>query len=163
MIPPISIRPRRRTLEDKAISSVKDQLEDDPNNSVHEFKQIMEDIKRENPDLSVMTQQVLALEQCAKLEQENDDKLAQRPRWSTLPESLRSSMVGALKKLHIDIGQKESPAAIEREASEGWVDGVDISDNSRYHHHAMVTRFLAYQTKILHTKNSKHPSLRESP
>jgi hypothetical protein len=101
--------------------------EDDRNHSVHEYKHIMEDIKRENPDLSVMAQQKLALERCAKLQQENDaPKQVEHSKRFSLPDNL---FHGVLKTFHIGQRRKDDSN------HEGWVDGVDISDSMGSTHH----------------------------
>ena len=87
--------------------------EDDRNHLVHQYKDIMTDIKRENPGLSVMAQQKLSLERGTKLQQEKDaPKQGKRFSWD-----------GVLKTFHIGQRQKDDSK------HEGWIDGVDISDS----------------------------------
>ena len=79
--------------------------EDEKNHEVHEFHQIMEEVKAEFPDLSTGAQQKLALERCAKKNEEQQLLLLAAREKSekrfSLPDVIQRGAEDILSKLHL--------------------------------------------------------------
>lgn len=87
---------RRHSCESESIDIARYEYE---NGSIHEYKKCMEEIKCENPNLSVGAQQQMALRRWSKLNEEEHEEVRVKPqrRFSTSDVLLR----GVMTKLHI--------------------------------------------------------------
>eukprot|EP00571_Detonula_confervacea_P007704 CAMPEP_0172323620 /NCGR_PEP_ID=MMETSP1058-20130122/49237_1 /TAXON_ID=83371 /ORGANISM="Detonula confervacea, Strain CCMP 353" /LENGTH=184 /DNA_ID=CAMNT_0013039673 /DNA_START=293 /DNA_END=844 /DNA_ORIENTATION=+ len=77
-------------------------VDEDENNAIHVYKQCLEEVKRDNPCLSIGAQQQMALKQCAKLNEVRDETREHSQKRFSAPEDLLNEV---LSKLNIGKSQ----------------------------------------------------------